>query len=327
MPYDSRRTDDYSKLHARFIRRSTLILPVNVPKFVERAYLRGADAVVLDLEDSVPAEEREAARRAVPGALRTAKRGAVPVLVRVNHEFRQLVKDLDACVRPELDELVLPKAETIDQVKILDALLSERELGLGLPEGKIGINLLIESALGLERVSAIVRASKRVVTVALGGEDLKRELNLSTGSNEEELLWAHGRIIMAAYAAEVAPLGFPGSIAEYGDLEVLRRAVDRGRSMGYVGGYCIHPAQVQVLNEGFSPTRDQVAWARTVVDAFSLSAADGRSSIGLEGKMVDKPVADRAKSILSQTEAIETFEASKPTSEGRDKTRRPMIGK
>lgn len=315
MLYDSQRTGDHSTLHSRFIRRSTLILPVNVPKFVERAYLRGADAVVLDLEDSVPMEEKKTARKAVPGALRAAKRGAVPVLVRVNHEFRQLVRDLDACVRPELNEVVLPKAETVDQVKILEALLAERELGLGLPEGKIGINLLIESALGLERASSIVRASKRVVTVALGGEDLKRELNLSTGSDGEELLWAHGRIIMAAYAAEVDPLGFPGSIAEYGDLEVLRHTVDRGRSMGYVGGYCIHPAQVRVLNEGFSPTGDQVAWARKVAEAFSLSAADGWSSIGLEGKMVDKPIADRAKSILSQTEAIETFEASKPTNE------------
>ena len=269
MPYDSQPMRDHSTLHSRFIRRSALILPVNVPKFVERAYLRGADAVVFDLEDSVPIEEREAARRAVPGALRTAKRGAVPILVRVNYGFSELVKDLDACVCPELDEVVLPKAETIDQVKILEALLTERELSLGLPEGKIGINLLIESALGLERVSSIVRTSKRVVTVALGGEDLKRELNLSTSSDGEELLWAHGRIIMAAYAAEVVPLGFPGSIAEYGDIEVLRYAVDRGRSMGYVGGYCIHPAQVQVLNEGFSPTRDQVAWAKEVSRAFS----------------------------------------------------------
>lgn len=301
--------------HARFIRRSALILPVNVPAFVERAYLRGADAIVLDLEDSVPAEEKETARKAIPSALRAAARGAVPVLVRVNHAFSDLIRDLDACVYPELDEVVLPKVETVDQVKILETLLRERELGLGLPEGRIRIDLLIESALGLERASSIVRASKRVTTVALGGEDLKRELNLSTGSDGEELLWAHGRIIMAAYAAEVAPLGFPGSIADFGDLEVLKHAVDRGRNMGYVGGYCIHPAQVQVLNEGFSPTGDQVAWARKVAEVFSLSTAAGRSSGSVEGKMVDKPVADRAKSILSRTEAIETFEAGKLTNE------------
>lgn len=309
MPYDSRRIGDHSTLHARFIRRSALILPVNVPEFVERAYLRGADAVVLDLEDSVPTEERETARKAVPGALQAVKRGAVPILVRVNHDFRELVRDLDACVRPELDEVVLPKAETADQVKILEALLMERELGLGLPEGRIGINLLIETALGLERASSLVRASRRVTTVALGGEDLKRELNTDS---DEELLWAHGRILMAAYAAEVAALGFPGSIAEYEDLEAFRHAVERGRNMGYVGGYCIHPAQVQVLNEGFSPARDQVAWARKVAEAYALSTADGRSSTGVEGEMVDKPVADRARSILSRTEAIETFEAGKP---------------
>lgn len=268
--------------------------------------------MVLDLEDSVPAEEKETARKAIPGALRAAERGAVPVLVRVNYEFVELVRDLDACVRPELDEVVLPKVETIDQVKALETLLRERELGLGLPEGKIGMDLLIESALGLERASSIVRASKRITTVALGGEDLKRELNTDS---DEELLWAHGRIIMAAYAAEVAPLGFPGSIAEYGDLEALRHAVDRGRSMGYVGGYCIHPAQVQILNKGFSPTGAQVAWARKVAEVFSLSTAAGRSSTSVEGKMVDKPVADRARSILSQVEAIETVDAGKPTSD------------
>lgn len=313
MPYDAQRIGDHSTLHARFIRRSALILPVNVPKFIEGAYLRGADAIVLDLEDSVPAEERETARGEFPGALQAVTRGAVPVLVRVNHEFGELIRDLDACVSPELDEVVLPKTESADQVKILDALLRERELGLGLPEGKTGINLLIESALGLERVSSIARASARVVTVALGGEDLKRELNIITDSDSEELPWAHARIIMAAYAAKVAPIGFPGSIAEYGNLEALRYAVHRGSSMGYMGGYCIHPAQVEILNEGFSPTEDQEAWARKVTEAFSLSAADGRSSTSVEGEMVDKPVVERARSVLSQREAIEAFEASKPT--------------
>ncbi len=318
MSSEMQRADGRLPAHARLVRRSALILPVNVHGFVERAHLRGADAIVLDLEDSVPKEEKGNARRAIPEALRIAGGGGVPVLVRVNDEFSDLIRDLDACVRPELDEVVLPKVETPDQVKVLEALLAERELKSRLPEGKIGVNLLIESALGLERASSIVRAGTRVATVALGSEDLMRELNADTGPAGDEFLWAHGRIIMAAYASGVTPLGFPGTIAEYTDLEELRRAVARGRSMGYMGGYCIHPRQVRVLNEGFSPTDEQVEWARRVVEAFSLSIADGRSSTSLEGKMIDAPVADRARSILERKNAVEAIEDRKPSGGSRE---------
>jgi citrate lyase subunit beta / citryl-CoA lyase len=294
------------------VRRSALILPANVSSFVEKAHRRGADAIVLDLEDSVSADEKEAARETLPEALKAARKGGVPVLVRVNSEFLELVKDLDACVRPQLDEVMLPKAESADQVKILDALLRERELLWELPVGRIKVNLVIESTLGLEHVFSISQASKRAITLALGGEDLKRELNLDTDTDGDALLWAHSRIVLAARAASLVPLGYPGSISNYHNIEEFQRAVEHGRRMGYAGGYCIHPRQVEVLNRGFSSSEEQVAWAQKVVDAFSASLADGRASISVDGQMVDTPVAERARGILEWSRRIREFDARKP---------------
>lgn len=309
MSFDLRSSADRAALPNKLVRRSALILPVNVPKFVEKAHQCGADAIVLDLEDSVPAEEKSAARGMIPDALQTVGRGGVPVLVRVNRQFSELVRDLDACVRPLVSEVIYPKAESPDEVKILDALLRERELASGLVEGKIGINLLIESALGLEHAFHIAQASPRVVTIALGGEDLKRELNLDVGPDGDELLWGHSRIIVAARAAGVIPLGFPGSIAEYRDLEQLGHAVERGRRMGYAGAYCIHPRQVEVLNKGFSPADVQIAWAERVVEAFSLSIANGRASTSVDGAMVDVPIAEQARDILDRARRIRELDA------------------
>jgi citrate lyase subunit beta/citryl-CoA lyase len=294
-----------------FVRRSALILPTNVTKFVEKAPRRGADAIVLDLEDSVSTDEKGSAREAIPKALEIASKGGVPLLVRLNSEFPELVKDLDACVLPQLDEVMLPKAETTDQVKILDALLRERELMRGLPDGSVKINLVVESALGIEHVFSIAQASERIITLALGGEDLKRELNLGTDADGDALLWAHSRIVLAARAAGLVPLGYPGSIANYQEIEKFESAVERGRRMGYAGGYCIHPRQVGVLNRGFSPTKEEIAWAREVVDEFSSSLASGRASTSVDGQMIDTPVAERAQSILEETHRIENFEARK----------------
>lgn len=299
-----------------FVRRSALILPANVPEYVEKAHLRGADALVLDLEDSVSAGEKEAAREILPDALEAAGKGAVPILVRVNSEFLELVRDLGACVRPQLDEVMLPKAESTDQVKILDALLTEHELLRGLPAGRIKINLVVESALGLEHVFSISQASKRTITLALGSEDLKRELNLDTDADADALLWAHSRIVLAARAASLVPLGYPGSISNYHDLEEFERAVEHGRRMGYVGGYCIHPRQVEILNVGFSPPEEQVVWARKVVDAFSASVAEGRASTSVDGRMIDIPVAERAQSILERLRGIRDLDARKTEGSG-----------
>jgi citrate lyase subunit beta/citryl-CoA lyase len=294
-----------------FVRRSALILPADVARFVEKAPRRGADAIVLDLEDSVATDEKESAREAIPHALETASNGGVPLLVRVNSEFPELVKDLDACVLPQLDEVMLPKAETTDQVKILDALLRERELGRGLSEGRVKVNLVVESALGLEQVFPVAEASERSITLALGSEDLKRELNLGAEADGDALLWAHSRIVFAARAAGLVPLGYPGSIANYQDIEKFESAVEHGRRIGYAGGYCIHPRQVDVLNRGFSPTKEEVTWARDVADAFSASLASGRASTSVDGQMIDTPVAERAQRILEQAHRIEDFQARK----------------
>lgn len=308
----SRRTyENGSSRHDLWVRRSALIFPANVPKFYEQAHLRGADALVLDLEDSVAAEQKMAARQTFSEALQAAQKGNVPVLVRVNNEFPELVRDLDACVQYGVDEVMFPKIESADQVKVLDALLREREILRDLPQGRLRVSLVIESTVGLENALSIAQASSRISTLALGAEDLKRELRIDAGDDGDLLVWAHNRIVVAAYAAGITPLGYPGSIADYRDIDKFERAVERGRCMGYMGGYCIHPRQIEVLNRKFSPSKEQVAWAQKVADAFSSASAEGRASVSVDGQMVDIPVAEQAHGILERSCSVKEFENHK----------------
>jgi hypothetical protein len=150
------------------VRRSSLILPVNVRRFVERAYTRGADAIVLDLEDSIPPSEKAVARTLVQESIGLAGKGGADVLVRINKPFELAVSDLDAAIWPGLAGIVFPKVESALEVHIIDRLLAERELARGLPVGGIDLSILVESALGVQHMAEIACASPR--TVALQGD-------------------------------------------------------------------------------------------------------------------------------------------------------------
>jgi citrate lyase subunit beta/citryl-CoA lyase len=293
------------------VRRSVLIVPANVPRFVERAHLRGADALMLDLEDSIPPGAKAAARAGLAEALRSVGRGGADVLVRVNKPFDLLIDDLDAAVAPGVAAIGLPKAESGREVAIVDALIRERELRAGLPDGAIGLAVTVETAVGLGHLDEILTASARVQSVDLGVEDLSRDLEIEPTAEGDELLVARHLLVQAARRAGVEPLGLATTLANFGDVDALRASAIRARGMGFRGASCIHPSQVAHLNELFAPAPEGIARARRVLEEYDQAVAAGRASAALDGQMIDVPVAERARRLLARAEAVAERERHK----------------
>jgi citrate lyase subunit beta/citryl-CoA lyase len=295
----------------RLVRRSKLIVPTNVPRFVDRAHLRNADAIMLDLEDSIPASEKAAARAALPEAVARVGRGGADVIVRINKPFDLAVADLDAAVAPGVAAICLPKAESGREIELLDAMIGARERARDLPAGAIRLALTIESALGLGRVDEILQASERVSTVDVGAEDFTRDLDVEPTRSGHELLIARQLVVQAARRAGVQALGMATTLANYTDLEALRASIVQAREMGFRGAGCIHPAQVGPLNELFAPPTERVERARRVLAVYEEALAQGRASASIDGEMIDVPVAERARAIVERAEAILAHDARK----------------
>lgn len=290
--------------------RSALFIPVNVERFVAKASERGADALIVDLEDSITLGQKEAARRLVPGVVERFKRdGRADVMVRINQPLELAVRDLEAAVIPGVDAIMVTKVEGADHLRLLDELTTRLEEARSLPPGRILFQGLIEAPGPLARAHEIARATPRLVGLSLGAEDYATV----TGAlpTEEVLLMPKQQILQAARAAGIMPLGTIGTVAGFSDMEGYARIVRRSASFGFVGASCIHPAQVPVLNAGFSPTAEEVSYAERIVALDRDAAAQGRGSFALDGKMIDIPVVQRAQALLARAEAIAAREARK----------------
>jgi citrate lyase subunit beta/citryl-CoA lyase len=281
--------------------RSLLFVPVNQPRFVARAPSCGADAVQLDLEDAVGLADKEDARHQLPAAVERLRRDGVrDILVRVNRPLRMAVRDLEVAVRPEVGVVALPKVASADHVRELDDVVSELEAEAGMEPGATGFLVMVETCDALLQVRDIARSSPRIVALTLGGEDFATDAGIAP--EPELLMGAKQQTVYAARAAGVQPLGLVGTIAQYQDLDAFRSTVALSRRVGFTGASVIHPAQVPVVNAGFSPTDEEVQWAAGLVDAYAAALAEGRGAIEYAGAMVDEPMARRARNILATAE-------------------------
>ncbi|MBI2203832.1 MAG: CoA ester lyase [Candidatus Rokubacteria bacterium] len=294
-----------------FARRSSLILPVNIPRFVERAWTRGADAVVLDLEDSVPAAEKTAARKLVRDSMPIAARGGAEVAVRVNNEPGLLDDDVDAAVHPGLDNLHLPKAESAGQIRELAARVDRLERARGLPPGHIRFSLALETPVGVLAARELATASERIRSMGVGVEDYCLALGVEPSADGIELMYPVAHVVTVCKAAGLEATGLVGSIAGFRDLATFEGAAVRARQLGCEGAGCIHPDQVVILNRVFTPDPAKAEYARRVVEAFEDGVRKGTASVNLAGKMVDVPVYKRALVILARAQAVAATEARK----------------
>lgn len=282
--------------------RSLLYVPSNVPRFVDGAHRRGADGVILDLEDSVPESERPAARRSLRAAAASVAQGGADVLVRINRPWRQTIADLEAAVWPEILALAVTKVDSADHVRLVDEVVTELEHERGMPPGHTRFSVMVETAAAWFRMPEIAAASPRIVAMTLGGEDFA--LSVGMTPDADGLFMPKQQLAIAARAAGVMPMGFIGTVADYRDLDAFRATVRRSRRLGFVGASVIHPGQIAILNEEFAPSAQDVDSARRIVAAYDEATAAGRGSIAVDGKMVDVPVVIRAQQLLARHAAI-----------------------
>ncbi len=283
--------------------RSILYVPGNVPKFIDKAHERGADCILVDLEDSVTVAEKPTARAMLPETMKKVVRGGANIAVRINRPMRLAIPDIEAAVRPGLSALFITKTEGVQHLRLLDEAVSELERERGMPVGSVGFSAMIEHPRALAELNDIAERGPRVIAMMLGGEDFA----LETGSipSDESLELPKRLVAFAAQAHGVAMIGILGTVADYSDPAAYRRSAERARRFGFSGGTCVHPGLVQALNEAFTPSAEDVAYARKLIAADEKAAADGRGSFTVDGKMIDIPVIDRARRLIARYDAIE----------------------
>ncbi len=282
--------------------RSLLFVPVTVPRFVESAPTRGADGCILDLEDAIAPGDKARARTLVADAAASIAGHGLDVLVRINRPWRLALRDVEAAVGPHVTALALPKVADAGHVRGLAEVVEEVERERGLAAGHTRLVAMIETVEALPHARAIAVAHPRVVAMTLGGEDFCASAGMEP---DPELLKSPSlEVLFAARAAGITPLGLVGSIAEFRDLDAFRAGVVMARRLGFEGSFCIHPAQVPVLNEAFSPAPEAVERARAIVAAYDRALAEGSGAIELDGAMIDVPVAERARATVAMAERI-----------------------
>lgn len=269
-------------------RRSRLYLPGNEPKFFPNAGLHEPDGVILDLEDSVAPAEKDAARILVRNALRTIDFGGVERMVRIN-PLPLGEEDLEAIVPENVHVVLIPKCESAETVRAVDAKV--RSI-LGVDPSPVLLMPIVETALGILRAHEIASASRSVVGLTIGLEDYTADIGAQRTLDGRESFFARSMIVAAARAAGVTPIDTVFS--DVADLAGLRNSVLEAKGLGFEGKGCIHPNQIAVIHEAFAPTPDEIARATRIVRAFEDAQARGLGVVSLGSKMIDPPVVKRA---------------------------------
>jgi len=278
--------------------RSLLYTPGHRASLVARVLDGGLpatpDVALLDLEDGVPAAEKENARRVLAEAI-APSRGRALRYVRIRPISSDAAEaDLEAVVQPGLDGVVVPKVERAEDLAAVDETLRQRERAAGLAERSVRVIAAIETAAGLLDAPRIARGS-RVIGLMFGSEDFAADLGLPPHREGEaaDMIYARSAIVVAAAAARV--LAFDGIWANFKDEPGLRVDALRGRRLGFAGRQCIHPDQIAVVNEIYAPSEEEIAHARRVVSAFEDGVGRGLGAVALDGEMLDAPIVERAR--------------------------------
>ena len=301
------------------VARSLLAVPATRRKMAEKALASAADAVFLDLEDAVAPDSKPAARGDVVSALQELDWRGRPTVFRANaldtpYLYRDLIEVVEQA-GDSLDAVMIPKVNRPEDLHVVSTLLSQLELAMDLEKGRIKVEAQIESAEGLANVDSIARATGRLTALHFGPGDFAASVSMpqsSIGVMDEwdeaypghRFHYAMQSIVVAARAAGLRVLD--GPVADYGDEEGLRRSCLIARSLGFDGKWCIHPAQIAVVNETFSPTDKEVDWARKVVAAYDEANAEGSGSVSVDGQMVDAASIKLARNTLGKVPKKDT---------------------
>jgi len=283
------------------LRRSRLYLPGTEPKYFINAGLHAPDAIILDLEDSVHPAEKDAARILVRNTLRAVDFGTCERIVRIN-QLPLGLEDLAQVIPETPDLILLPKTEKPEDVTEVDRAILELNVRHRI-DRPIWIMPILESALGIENAFAIATVSPNICALTIGLEDYTADIGVMKTTEGRESLYARSRLVNAAKAAGIQAID--SVFGDIGDLEGLRCWGENSRTLGFEGMGCIHPSQIAVIHEAFSPSQPEVDKALKIVAAFEDAQRRGLGVVSLGSKMIDPPVVERARKLVNRARAVQ----------------------
>ena len=276
--------------------RSWLFLPATAEHLLAKAPERGADALVIDLEDAIPPDRKAGARPMARAAVAQLAQRAATVLLRVNSDPALWAQDLQGMPLSQLAAVMLPKVETLSELENFSQALRARAIDSGHPPPPIAA--LLETPLGVLAAEQIAQ-HPALCALGFGAEDYAGALGVPP--EPAALAWPAQKVLTCAHAYGLACWGLAGSIAAVDDVAGFEHTVRAGRAMGFTGSVCIHPRQVPIVNRGFSPSSEELAWAERVVAADEAASRAGLGAVLLDGRMIDRPIVQRARRWLGLT--------------------------
>ena len=285
------------------MRRSMLFLPGNTPNMIINGDALGADCIILDLEDAVSPDEKDSARLLVRSAMKNMGFRGVEITVRINSIDTEYWRDdLEAIIPLKPDFIMPPKSGCAENIKKIDAYITGIEEKCGMDKGGVKLIPLIETALGVENAFNIATASKRVAALFLGGEDLTADLRCKRTKSGNEINYARTRLVCAARAAGIDVYDTP--FTDVNDDEGIIADAEYAKSLGFSGKAAIAPRHVRAINEVFSPSLKDIRYAQDVFEAIRLGKEQGKGAVSLRGKMIDKPIVERARQTLEAAKQL-----------------------
>jgi citrate lyase subunit beta/citryl-CoA lyase len=286
--------------------RTALFAPGNRPDRAAKALALGADCVILDLEDAVPIAEKEKTRAVVRDVL--DRNSGKRIYVRINALSTPYAReDIASLGSPNLSGIMLPKVESPEDLTELNRRVAAMENASGLKEGALEVISICETARGLEEiypVAAVKTEPPRDMVIAFGAADYTLDLGVSLTREGKEIEYPRIRLPIASRAAGIAPPLDTPWMVDLKDIQGLYADARRARAYGFQGKICIHPSQIEPCHEVFTPTQEEIALARRIIEAFEDAERQGRAAIQLDGKFIDYPVVERARRTVALADAI-----------------------
>lgn len=289
------------------LRRTMMFVPASNAGMLRDAYIYGADSIMFDLEDSISLKEKDTSRFLVYQAVKTIDYGDVETVVRINSLDMGGRDDVHAMVRAGIHVIRLPKTETAKDILDTEAVILEAEKQCGREAGSTKMMAAIEGPVGVFNALSIATASERLIGIALGAEDYVTSMKTRRYAerNSEEIFFARSMIVHAARAAGIAAIDTVFS--DVNDMETLIKETELIRQLGFDGKSVINPRQIAVVNSVFTPTEKEITNAVAVMNAIEEAEAKGSGVIALNGKMIDKPIVERAERVLMLAKAAGVY--------------------
>ena len=293
--------------------RSWMFVPGDRQRMIEKALTLPVDAIMMDIEDGVTPNEKDIARRQIAASLdfvsaelkRNPRLRTPARFVRVNAVgSTRMIEDFKAAVRHGLEGLVIPKVETVAQVRLVEDELGRAEVAQHMPGGSVRLLIAIETPIGLFNAYEIATSSPRIVGLMFGAEDFTREMNLPVRRTGEavDLVYARSHLATAAAAAHVQAVD--GVWVDLNDMEGMQRFAAQARRLGMSGISIIHPKQIEAANAAFTPAKEDIDYAREVLRAFEDARAQGHGAVAFRGQLLDYPIVDRARQTVALAKTL-----------------------